>query len=536
MAKNMLATQIAGALSRAGQILRGSAAGFRQGAAPEVSQLEVYVFVDTNLLIQCRPLQDLNWSDLYAPGEKREVRLIVSQPVLREIDYRKNKGNDRVGKRARKVAAMLRAMLGDDHRQVRNSAPRVKLTVEPGHQPTNQLENYFNYAERDDQLMGTAYEFQRRNPKAEVRLLTHDTILAFRAYDLNFATDIIPDDWLLQPENTEREKVLEALKKENIRLKDAEPSLETRAVDCDGNEISRYESSYDWFDPLTDDEINRPLGKIKQRFPLITNFGQTEVDETVTSPLGLLLGKKKVYVPPTEEQISKYVDEDYPQWLENCEKVLRNLHWTLQSHDPLPRFEFRAGNSGTRPAEDALVTIDAMGDFLIRPSSPSEESGRNDGDSKNSNDTLSLPKPPDAPKGKWYRPGSASASRLNLARLQNILSPSFVPPIQSWSPPVLTPRDPNAFYFKPERSTTPVASFSLECTQWRHDEVEEPFDGQFLFLPEISKVKGAIRIKIQAKNLSKPVEKTIPVTISTKHIDCQETARELVARLCSNDG
>ena len=533
MAKTMLVTQITGAFSRAWQVLRGSALGFRQGAAPEVSQLEIYVFVDTNLLLQCRPLQDLNWSDLFAPDEKREVRLIVSQPVLREIDNRKNKGNDRAGKRARKVAAMLRAMLGDDYRQVRKSAPRVKLTVEPRHQPTNRLENFFNYAERDDQLMGTAYEFQRRNPKAEVRLLTHDTILAFMADDLNFATDIIPDDWLLQPENTERDKELEAVKKENLRLKASEPSLATKAVDCDGNEISRYEASYDWFDPLTDDEINRLLGKIKQRFPLITNFGQTEVDASVTSPIALLLGKKKVYVPPREEQISKYADEDYPQWLDNCEKALRDLHWTLQSRAPLPRFEFSAGNYGTRPAEDALVTIDAMGDCLIRPSSPSDESGKNEGDGKNSNDTLSLPPPPDAPLGKWYRPGLASASKvdIDISSLGNMPAFPIVPPMR-----IHPPRDPNAFFFKPERSTTPVASFSLECTQWRHDEVEEPFSGQIFFLPEISKVEGAIRIKIQAKNLSKPVEKIIPVSILTKHIDCQEKARELVAELCSNDG
>lgn len=46
----------------------------------------LYYFVDTNLFLQCRPLEQLDWS----PWKNfEEVRLIVSKPVLREIDYRK---------------------------------------------------------------------------------------------------------------------------------------------------------------------------------------------------------------------------------------------------------------------------------------------------------------------------------------------------------------------------------------------------------------------------------------------------------------
>ena len=51
----------------------------------------LYFFVDTNLFLQCRQLEQLDWS----PWDSfEEVRLIVSKAVLREIDYRKNKGSD----------------------------------------------------------------------------------------------------------------------------------------------------------------------------------------------------------------------------------------------------------------------------------------------------------------------------------------------------------------------------------------------------------------------------------------------------------
>lgn len=48
----------------------------------------LYLFADTNLFIQCRALVELDWS---AWASFDEVHVIVSRPVQREIDYRKNK-------------------------------------------------------------------------------------------------------------------------------------------------------------------------------------------------------------------------------------------------------------------------------------------------------------------------------------------------------------------------------------------------------------------------------------------------------------
>ena len=62
-----------------------------------VTTSTLYYFVDTNLFIQCHPLQQLDWS----PWQGfEEVRLIVSSPVQHEIDRLKTRGG-RIGKRAR---------------------------------------------------------------------------------------------------------------------------------------------------------------------------------------------------------------------------------------------------------------------------------------------------------------------------------------------------------------------------------------------------------------------------------------------------
>ena len=107
-----------------------------------VTTSTVYYFVDSNLFFQCLPLEQIDWTPWDA---SKEVRLIVSNPVLREIDFRKNKSNDRVGSRARVASAMFRKMLNEGHRVVRPSNPRVILVVEPQHTYSPNLENQLNY-------------------------------------------------------------------------------------------------------------------------------------------------------------------------------------------------------------------------------------------------------------------------------------------------------------------------------------------------------------------------------------------------------
>ena len=196
-----------------------------------------------------------------------EVRLIVSSPVLREIDHLKTKGNDRVGRRARAASAMFREMLDETHKLVHAESPRVVLSVEPQHTYNRDLEDRLDYQERDDQLLGTVYEFARSNPSSDVRLLTHDTTPLYTARGLNLTADLISDDWLLPPETTETEKKLTAIEAENARLKTAEPSFSICCANQSDAVVDRYCASYTWSEPLTDAEVDGLMQRLKVRFP-----------------------------------------------------------------------------------------------------------------------------------------------------------------------------------------------------------------------------------------------------------------------------
>ena len=163
----------------------------------------------------------------------------------------------------------------------------------------------------------------------------------------------------------------------------------------------------------------------------------------------------------------------------------------------MPRFRFLAENRGTRPATAALITIEAQGRFQIKPPAPDDES-----ESLQEKPTVLLPSPPSAPH----------SVSVDLARLTSLVPP-FPPSDYLFSP--LPPRDPNAFSFKPDRPRTPQDTFCLECDQWRHEDGEEDFEGEFHLPADLDTVKGALICRIQAGNLSESTSKLIPVRITT---------------------
>ena len=438
-------------------------------------------------------------------------------------------------------------MRDEGHKLVRTKSPRVVLSVEPQHTYSRDLEDRLNYQERDDQLVGTVYEFARCHRDSNVRLLTHDTTPLFTAQGLGLTADAISDDWLLPPETTETEKELASLKAENTRLTKAEPFFLIRCMDQSDNDLERYDASYTWFEPLTDAEVDELMQRLKNHFPLETDFGSREPAERSVAQTGMdrILGTKQVFTPATDEEIAKYRDEAYPQWLDHCKQVLRNHHRTLQRETPVLEFSFLAANVGTRPATDALITIEARGNFQTKPPSSDDHHEEQDGEDDNLDNVQAkvLPRPPVAPCGQWRR---TIGDRLGgPLRALDVLTRSLhgfpnlahatgrIVDYPSLHTPIVRPpsHDPNAFYYKSSRPTLPQSSFSLECDQWRHEDGEEPFLGEVHVPTDQDSAEGALVCRIQAGNLSKSVSKLIPVRIAIIHASAFESARTMVEAL-----
>ena len=316
-----------------------------------------------------------------------------------------------------------------------------------------------------------------------------------------------------------------------------EPRFRIWIVDDDGNELESIKAEYDLFERMSDTDIVACTQLLKSEFPLETEFGsRNPMDKDGTTVADRMLGLKYSYIPASDEEIARYSDEEYPEWIRKCEEYLSSLHDSLQSQVEQPWFTFAAINEGNRPGHDALINLIAEGELKIC-APPYEPEGDEDDDTIE----ISLPAAPRPPKGRW-RVKSRSLSGLTetLSAIANprsginrFLYPSLESPLLLPGPDGNNRRDPNAFYYKPNRPTTPEQSFGLECEQWRHGTGEEHFSGQLFFALDKKRVSGALVCEAHAENLPSPLRVTVPVEISIKRLKAADRVQLLVQSLKS---
>ena len=319
-----------------------------------------------------------------------------------------------------------------------------------------------------------------------------------------------------------------------------EPKFRIWLVDDRGHEVGYLASEYPVFEQMAQGDIYACMGLLKNRFPLATDFGsRSPAQKDGTTAAERILGLKYLYTPASDEEIDRYTDEEYPRWITECEEYLVCLHELLQSKIGQPCFTFAVVNEGNRPGRDTLISLIAEGEFMVCPP-PFQDDTEEDGEKSE----IGLPPPPQPPIGRW---SPMSRGLRGLARTMSALANPrsglnrlLYPGVES---SVLLPRvdnnnrrDPNAFYYKPNRSTTPEQSFSLECEQWRHGIEEEHFSGQLFFALDQEKVTGVLTCEVHAENLSSPVRATTPVEISIKRLSTADRAQLLVQDLLKAAG
>ena len=479
----------------------------------------IYLFPDTNLFIQCRPLEELDWSEW---AEFEEVHLIVCRPVQREIDNQKNRGNDRVGQRARKTYKMFRDMLSTPDRRllVREVNPCVKLYFYTSSLPSQELKDRLDYSKPDDELIGHLHGFKQAHPDEDVHLLSYDTGPMMTADGLGLPFSPISDAWILQPENNPAEREIARLKNEVDQLKKSAPSFQVKCLD-EGREVVVLEAKCKVYAPLDDHEIQELIDLLRKRFPIATDFGDkkrshrpTTIDSGVSQAAFSTWLAPQVF-PASDRDIANYKDRDYPNWVDTCTRVLSNLHMALQREEGLPRARFAIKNIGTRPGRDTLVEFGARGNFKLAPLSDDFP----DWYWEDKTITLHLPRSPRPPQGMSIRDA-----------FQNIQRVLDYPTARYTGLPVSPEpqRDPNALYYKPRFPFDPVDTIRLSCDQWRHGLDDEEFAFEICAHPDSQEITGYVGCVVQAENLSRPVRTGVQIRINVIKMNTTEYAYSLI--------
>jgi hypothetical protein len=261
----------------------------------------------------------------------------------------------------------------------------------------------------------------------------------------------------------------------------------------------------------------------------------------------------------------------YPQWLEQCCSILKNLHEGRDDVEPRVVLHWLMSNKGTRPASQVRIEFEAHGPLALRRLLVDAEDGETNSASSRSpaaqfppaprplfRKQVSFAKSTDEKYAHIARLSEAAAlgQRYPFLELPKGLNPDALAALASqfrpgipgipdldafikpWGPTIShelvkasrydieKPRDPEAFYHD-----WPVAQQvkkgALTCELWRHQTGEEHFNFEVLFTKE-GEANGMVQCTVHAENLTKPEQSRVIVIRNIKSLGMIDLANAMI--------
>ena len=439
----------------------------------------LYLFADSNLFLQYKPLNQLDWSGL---GNFDDIEVLVCRTVQREIDALKDRREGRRTSRARKAASAFLEIAQYGPQEQRATAPRVVLNLYGASQPKQDLAGQLDYSQNDDRIIGHLAQFRADDPSADAWLLTRDSGLVLTAKTLGIPYAIPPDDWRLEPEPDDTDRKIQELTRQLGELQAQEPEFHFSSAQQSDARPSHVEIAYDAF---------RPLGAT-ERVQLVERL-QTLYPPTVGA-------RSRI----SAKANSQYEERDFPEWMSQCQESLDIVNGIVQL-EHCPELTVSIQNDGSRPATNALVEIRADGNFgLTAPVSELRDFGLMP--------VMERPKPPERPKPRAGWP--TILNNLPASRMPTLPDLNVVPGFQ----------DQEAFEYTAEPTLEAEPSMVLTCGLWRHSLDPKEFTVRMVPTTFDSPMTGEITCTVHADNLTKPATFKLVVTLSPDYRPTLEPA------------
>lgn len=461
-------------------------------------------FVDTNFFLEFQAPSQVLWKDL--PGfSDGIVHLLVPAAVIRQVDNFKAKGNSRKAKRARDASANFRKILqsAEDVIILRDKEPRVTLGFPPLLKADFSRWPMLDERNSDHQIVADVATYNATH--APAALLTDDTNLVLAAREIGVPHVLLPQSWKLEVEADERDKELSKLQEELRQHKNARPNitleiLDRANADPEAELIVRLKSY-----GSKEDALDQVMERLKLLNPMATDFAQNPPARAPSAKfsgeLASLANVGMSWIFPTEQEITKYQEKDYPEWLAKARKYVGALATKLLARGCMNEFRISIGNAGFANAEAVRLNIATFEGLLL---------GRREDEDAEDDD--SMPTPPSPPRGRYGSTIMQSFSDLNriLNPTRSFRAPEVVAPFWPLHP---EPRDPHSFYFMDETHLGLHEELKLSCDALPHQ--VEPYTRTYRLCvpPAVTITKSRLQVRIHASNILRPVEKHIPIAI-----------------------
>lgn len=443
---------------------------------------ETVFFLDANVILQCKDLNELPWSDVTAADA---IRLVLPWIVCAQLDRLKNDGNSRRAKRARKASSKCDEILESEGQRVlvRESDPKVTLELTPFGKPKQTDFPDLDLSYEDDALVAETLRFARANPSLDVRLLTADTgpKMTAKRQGLPYAS-VPPEGWRLPPENDPRDKENAKLREENQRLSSEYASIEAHLKTEDGERPDKIAIEFPRYKPLEQQQVKDLLESVLARFPKRTAPGPYNLNQLA-------------FMHPTTRQT---YDREYASWQHDLRAFLSDLHETLNARDQRKKVAFVLDCNGVRPAEEVTVAITVTGSILVQHFDRVRPADAG---------IILAPKPPKLgspkePPRPFYPVGPAFADKTN----------------------------PYVFHYF--GGGKPSSALSYTCREFSHH--REPEKLSFILMPHSDTnpvCKGSLACRVTARNLANAVLENSGVSITFADKDTLPLAERLIEEI-----
>jgi len=484
------------------------------------------LFVDTNFFLQCNNYNQVNWSDITSD---ELIELYIARPVQEEIDKLKNDGNSRRAKRARNTNSFFRKILLSENLILNDNIGDIKIVFRFADNYTREqllsTGKKLDLSRPDDEIIASLIKFIQDTKAENAFLLTHDTNPILTAKSNNIPVKIIPDNWLLSPESDDRDKKIKHLEDELKKAKAKEPliicSFKIDSLLLDDRPISL---EFKKFNDLHQSELEYLLGVFQKRYPLKANFSDEleKKDPEIILPRSLspFHNIRKEYIPPTANEIEKYMNELYPHWVGELRKYFENYPKSKNYYERIKQFSFSIQNDGSAPVENLILEFKVIKGALIAP--PNFE------ELIESYSTGNPPKAPEAPKGHWKIIENSMFSALNsIKNSMEAIPPNFDREILS-APIIPKPHDRYGFYWEDDKPSVEQSVWIYLCDEFRHKSAPELFNYYFMFNETGDDEKFVFQVSISGSNLSEPIVKTYIAKISYDEENVKEEILQML--------
>lgn len=445
-----------------------------------------FLFVDSNVLFQCRPLQDLDWDRFVG---KDDVTILFSKAVLAEIDKHKSDGNSRRAKRARNALELINSILEapDGTKVIREAPARVMIEFAPEVDGDTSATN-------DDSILFEVAEMTRVRGGQTVGLVTDDTNLKLKAKRSKIRYFAVPDEWRLPPEPDERDKRIRQLEDEIALLKKQTPIF---VITLGGNQdIELVVPSYE---PLSAETIEQLVETMTTKFPMKTDFALTSSEQLLsTGGTGMFQ-----LHPPPDWEIEKYQNEDYSEWVRALRVKLERFHSVLRCKAAITDIHLRIANDGTVPGEYVHVAVGVSDGLLLI------EHERHD---KLVEKLYTRPHAPSPPQARRSGPNESGRFREPI-----VLSPPYMPAM-----PVRRPRD--KFYLKTGDGVD--TEWVWACENMRHGMPPQEFSFKVGMNVKAHPSGGQMSVTVSAENLPQAKKEKFRIKVSSAPADTLNAATE----------